>query len=105
MFNCARSPSVRSPDTLDGGGGKDTYVFKDPPGSGIDTIVRFQTGEKLKIAKGDFSGLTMGQLSADQFVKGTEAEDGNDRFIYDPSAVRSITTRTEPVARQRRSSP
>jgi hypothetical protein len=73
-------------DTLDGGGGKDTYFFKDPPGSGIDTIVKLQSGEKIKIAAADFPGLSKGQLSADQFVKGTGAEDGDDRFIYDPSS-------------------
>lgn len=72
-------------DTLDGGGGKDTYIFKDPPSSGIDTIVKFQSGEKIKVGKSDFAGLSKGQLSNDQFVEGTEAEDGNDRFIYDPS--------------------
>ena len=75
-----------SSDMLDGGGGKDTYFFKEPPDSGIDTIVKFQSGEKFKVAAADFSGLSKGALSADQFVKGTTAEDGEDRFIYDPTS-------------------
>ncbi len=73
-------------DTLDGGGGKDTYVFKAPPNSGIDTIVKFQSGELIKLAKAHFTGLSKGQLPAGQFVEGTEAKDGNDRLIYDPSS-------------------
>ncbi len=70
-------------DTLDGGSGKDTYFFRDPPGSGIDTIVKFETGETFKIARSDFAGLAKGQLAGDRFVEGTEAQDANDRFIYD----------------------
>jgi Ca2+-binding RTX toxin-like protein len=73
-------------DTLDGGGGKDTYLFQDPPSSGIDTIVKFQSGEKFKVSAADFSGLSKGPLSADQFVRGTAAEGSEDRFIYDPTS-------------------
>jgi hypothetical protein len=72
-------------DTLDGGGGKDTYAFQEPPGSGIDSIVRFQAGEKFKIARSDFAGLAKGELADSRFVEGKEAQDANDRFIYDPS--------------------
>ncbi|MCB1502720.1 MAG: calcium-binding protein [Bauldia sp.] len=72
-------------DTLDGGKGKDTYFFKDAPGSGVDTIVNFESGEKFKVSKAAFDGLTKGELSADQFVEGTSAGDANDRFIYDSS--------------------
>lgn len=70
-------------DTLDGGSGKDTYAFGDPPGSGIDSIVRFEAGETFKIARNDFAGLAKGELAGGQFVEGTEAQDANDRFIYD----------------------
>jgi len=70
-------------DILDGGGGKDTYVFKNAPDSGIDTILKFQSGEKLKISKSEFGGLSKGKLSDNQFHVGTAAQDGNDRFIYD----------------------
>jgi len=72
-------------DTLDGGGGKDTYVFRDAPGSGIDSIARFEAGERIKIARSDFGGLAKGALKDGQFVEGTEAQDANDRFIYDPA--------------------
>jgi hypothetical protein len=70
-------------DTLDGGNGKDTYFFRDPPGSGIDSIVRFEVGETFKIARNDFAGLAKGELAGAQFVEGTEALQANDRFIYD----------------------
>ena len=73
-------------DTLDGGSGKDTYLFKDSPGSGIDDIVEFQSGETIKVKAKSFAGLSKGALSSDQFVEGTEAGDGNDRFIYDPDS-------------------
>jgi Ca2+-binding RTX toxin-like protein len=70
-------------DRLDGGGGKDTYVFRDPPESGIDSIVKFEAGEKFKIARSDFAGLAKGKLADSRFVEGVEAQDANDRFIYD----------------------
>jgi Ca2+-binding RTX toxin-like protein len=76
-------------DILNGGSGKDAYLFKDAPGSGVDTIVKFQSGEKFKVSKSDFAGLSKGPLSDSQFVEGTEAADGNDRFIYD-SATGSV---------------
>jgi Ca2+-binding RTX toxin-like protein len=70
-------------DTLDGGSGKDAYFFGDPTGSGIDSIVSFEAGETFKIARNDFAGLAKGELAGGQFVEGTEAQDANDRFIYD----------------------
>lgn len=72
-------------DTLDGGSGKDAYFFRDPPGSGIDSIVTFEAGEEIKVARSDFAGLAKGALAGGQFVEGTEAQDANDRFIYDPA--------------------
>jgi Ca2+-binding RTX toxin-like protein len=69
---------------LDGGGGKDTYVFKDPAVFGVDTIVTFKSGEKIQVDHRDFGGLITGKLAYDQFVVGTAAKDGNDHFIYDP---------------------
>jgi Ca2+-binding RTX toxin-like protein len=72
-------------DSLDGGGGRDTYVFRDSPESGIDTIARFDAGETLELARSAFAGIGKGDLASGQFVEGTEAEDANDRFIYDPS--------------------
>ena len=72
-------------DTLDGGGGKDTYVFSGAPGSDLDTIVAFQAGETIEVSSSSFAGLTVGQLAVSQFFAGSEAQDGDDRFIYDPA--------------------
>ncbi|HET7717119.1 MAG TPA: hypothetical protein VFK86_15965 [Bauldia sp.] len=70
-------------DFLDGGGGKDTYVFRDDPSTGIDTIVKLQTGERIELAAKAFAGLTPGALASDQFTTGAEAADADDRIVYD----------------------
>ncbi len=71
-------------DTLNGGRDKDTYLFKTAPVVGeVDTIVKFQAGEKIHVAGSAFGGLSAGPLAADQFVIGTAAGDEDDRFIYD----------------------
>ena len=74
-------------DTLNGGRGKDTYVFSTAPVAGVsDTIAKFQTGEKIKLAASAFAGLTTGILPADQFfVIDTGAQDENDHILYDPA--------------------
>ncbi|HET7717993.1 MAG TPA: calcium-binding protein [Bauldia sp.] len=72
-------------DTLDGGKSKDTYVFRDAPGSGLDEIVAFQTGEIIELSAEDFAGMSVGPLADDQFVRGTQAIDADDRIIYDPA--------------------
>lgn len=70
-------------DRLDGGGGTDSYFFKEAPGRGVDTIVTFQSGEKIKLDNADFSGIGgEGTLAGKFFVKGSGARDGNDRVIY-----------------------
>ena len=74
-------------DTLDGGRGKDTYLFKTAPVTGeVDTIVKFGTGEIIKLTASAFAGLTPGPLSADQFVFGTAAGDEDDRLLYDQAS-------------------
>ena len=70
-------------DIHDGGSGKDTYVFKDAPDSGVDTIVSFQKGETIKLGHNDFAGLSEGKLDEDAFVVGSKAKDAQDRIIYD----------------------
>jgi len=71
-------------DLLDGGAGnKDVYLFKDAPGVDIDTIVKFQAGETIKLSKNAFAGLPKGTLSDDQFVEGTVALDAEDRILLD----------------------
>ena len=72
-------------DELNGGSGKDSYLFKNAPGSGVDEIVSFQSGELIQLKAKFFAGLSKGPLASDQFVEGTEAQDGNDHIIYDSS--------------------
>ena len=36
-------------DILNGGGDVDHYVFKQAPGSGVDTITKFQSGERIDL--------------------------------------------------------
>ena len=73
-------------DTLDGGAGKDTYLFKDAPDGDFDEIVKFQSGEIIQVKAKSFAGLSKGVLDDDQFFEGTEAQDSDDRFIYDPDS-------------------
>ena len=74
----------RGDDTYDGGSGKDVYVFKDAPDSGVDTILKYQSGEHIKLDGHDFKHLgSKGRLDADFFVAGTKAKDGDDHIIYD----------------------
>jgi len=72
-------------DTLTGGAGSDTFVFSTKLGaSNVDTITDFDRGvDTLQLSASAFSGLTAGALSEEAFVIGREAEDVNDRIIYD----------------------
>jgi Ca2+-binding RTX toxin-like protein len=72
-------------DTLDGGKGKDTYVFKSDLITGYDTIVKFQSGERFELKAKFFAGLEVGELTPEQFVIGTVAQDADDRIIYNSS--------------------
>ncbi|MBE9178156.1 calcium-binding protein [Oculatella sp. LEGE 06141] len=71
-------------DTLSGGAGADLFVFNRLSDKG-DRIIDFnkQEGDKLAFDLDGFAGLRSGVLKANQFVKGAQARDGNDRFIYD----------------------
>jgi Ca2+-binding RTX toxin-like protein len=82
-------------DTLVGNGGADTFVFSYAPGAtspfgspNVDTIFDFVSGEdKLEFNAAAFGGgLTPGMLDASAFVLGTQAQDANDRFIYDQAS-------------------
>lgn len=73
-------------DELKGGKGKDNYIFKDSPNSGVDTISKFESGEKIKLDNADFGGIGgNGQLKGKFFVQGSNAKDGNDHIIYKKS--------------------
>lgn len=71
-------------DNLEGGDGSDVFRFTAPT-EGIDLITDFASGiDKIWINKAGFGGgLVAGLLSNSQFVLGTTASDGTDRFIYD----------------------
>jgi hypothetical protein len=76
-------------DTLTGGAGNDSFFFYQLDGQ-ADQITDFEPGaDTIVISGSDFSAdLTLGNLSEDQFVIGTEAEDGSDRFIYNETTGR-----------------
>jgi Ca2+-binding RTX toxin-like protein len=86
-------------DILTGGGGSDRFVLE-RPGTGVDTIIDFQTssgyygllGDAIVVSAKAFGGGLPSQpygnplfdvtLSEDAFVLGTTAVDASDRFIY-----------------------
>lgn len=71
-------------DTLTGGLGSDTFLFDTALGStNVDTITDFSTGDIIRLEDYSFTGLTLGNLSADAFRIGTSAQDASDRIIYD----------------------
>uniref|UniRef100_UPI0028E9B6A7 family 16 glycosylhydrolase n=1 Tax=Cardiobacterium hominis TaxID=2718 RepID=UPI0028E9B6A7 len=74
----------RGNDTLKGGAGGDTFIFRSPFDGTIDTLLDFNAaeGDRIQLDHNIFTGLQKGGLSAEQFVKGTEAKDADDRIIY-----------------------
>ncbi|MCA0964723.1 hypothetical protein LCM15_21220 [Salipiger bermudensis] len=77
-------------DTLEGGAGADQFVFNTTPDAGnVDTILDFTPGEdSIHLSLGIFGGAEAGMLSDGAFVLGTEAQDANDRVIYDQATGR-----------------
>ncbi|WP_421726000.1 hypothetical protein [Bauldia sp.] len=73
-------------DKLTAGDAKDKFVFMGPINgtSNIDRVKNFESGkDKFFLAEGAFGDLTAGPLAKSAFRKGTEAEDADDRIIYD----------------------
>jgi Ca2+-binding RTX toxin-like protein len=79
------------PDALRGYGGADTFAFTtalivEIPGGAIDLvdlILDFEAGlDKIALDDAVFAGVTSGNL-ASVFVVGTQAQDADDRIIYD----------------------
>ncbi len=75
--------SSEDQDSLDGGAGNDSFFFYQLDGQ-ADQITDCEAGVDSIVVLGDNLGedLTPGAVSEDQFVIGTEATDGGDRFIY-----------------------
>ncbi len=69
-------------DVLSGGAGADRFVYT-KRNHGGDRIKDFsnQDGDKIAFTQ-NFGGLGLGIVQDAQFVKGTVATDGNDRFLY-----------------------
>ncbi|BDI19440.1 hemolysin D [Nostoc cf. commune SO-36] len=71
-------------DNLYGNNGTDTFAFY-TYNQGLDTIYDFDaTNELIQVSSAGFDyGLSIGSLSASQFIIGTSAMTSNQRFIYD----------------------
>jgi len=72
-------------DILIGYGGADRFVFDSPlTPDNWDSIADFTPGtDTIVLDNSVFTGLQAGELSADAFTYGTQAQDANDRIIYD----------------------
>ena len=70
-------------DTLRGYGGADTFAFSASLDGTLDSILDFQSGvDKIGLEDAVFAGVTAGNLGS-VFVVGTQAQDADDRIIYD----------------------
>jgi parallel beta-helix repeat protein len=79
-------------DVLTGGNGRDSFVFSTALGSNnVDQIKDFKVvDDTIVLDRSIFTALSAGQLSAESFVKGTQAVDALDRIIYDSTAGRLL---------------
>lgn len=70
-------------DTLTGGAGNDQFMFYRPDDQ-VDRITDFEPdNDQIVVSASNFGGgLIPGEISEEQFVVGTVAEDESDRFIY-----------------------
>jgi len=74
-------------DILIGGVGNDFFVF-DSSTQGLDIILEFTSGDKIRCSATGFGGgLVKGALPSSRFVVGTKALDANDRFIYNAGSL------------------
>lgn len=73
-------------DFLTGGAGRDHFAFRSAE-EGIDTILDFVTGQdRVRLDGGGFASLAEGRLSAENFVRGSTAQDADDFILYDASS-------------------
>jgi len=78
-------------DVLTGGAGADAFVFDTVVMQTMaDSITDFsvEEGDRIFLSHKIFSKLGLGQLSASAFVLGTEAQDADDRIVYDQTTGR-----------------
>lgn len=90
MFGNDRIDGDRGNDRLTGGDGFDAFIFDTTLGAGnVDRITDFRpTDDVIRLSDVKFSALPPGWLKASAFRQGAEAEDRNDRIIYDKVAGR-----------------
>ena len=72
-------------DVLTGGRGQDDFVFNTAPSgsTNFDRITDFSAvDDRILLENAVFTRLAAGGLAASQFVLGTQAQDANDRIIY-----------------------
>ena len=83
-------------DTLSGGRGSDDFVFDTRlnDNSNVDTIIDFKKADIITLDARIFKNIDdLGMLSKKQFVSGTEAQDADDRIIYDRATDHCSTMR------------
>lgn len=75
-------------DQLTGKKGKDTFVLTNARRNSLDNIRDFRSvDDTIAIVRSGFSRtLRLGKIRANQFQLGTQAEDVNDRFVYNRSS-------------------
>jgi Ca2+-binding RTX toxin-like protein len=76
----------RGKNTLTGGRGSDTFVFGVGRGLGRSVVTAFNPRQDRILVQR--TGLPVGQIDDDQFVRGMSARDQGDRFIYDSTTGR-----------------
>ncbi|MEO1313617.1 MAG: LamG-like jellyroll fold domain-containing protein, partial [Pseudomonadota bacterium] len=71
----------RGDDTLEGGAGMDKFAFRKIEKAGLDEITDFTSGEDMIVFRG--ANLNLSGDLADAVSLSGQAEDANDRVIYD----------------------
>jgi Ca2+-binding RTX toxin-like protein len=78
-------------DRLSGGAGADGFLFDTglDGSANVDRVVDFSVADDhIQLHQSVFTALALGTLSADAFASGTEAQDADDRIVYDSATGR-----------------